>query len=145
MYAYTQLSNIPRLTGRLKKYFRTNSAILHSLYKYIQLPLLTTYTHLDQQLHEKVQTKRFVTWSFCLFSREYLNDDKEEERRIFNSSELLTTGAWYWKDRAPSLFRLMCGTVRRGEGSVCLFSLCLCFEPADSQDGSNSCLSAQLS
>lgn len=69
MYAYTQLSNIPRLTGTLKKYFRTNSAILHSLYKYIyiQVPLLTTYTHLDQQLHEKVQTKteiRHVEFSF---------------------------------------------------------------------------------
>ena len=35
-----------------------------------------------------------------------LKDDKDEDVQIFSGSEFQTAGAWYWKDRAPALFRL---------------------------------------
>ena len=41
-----------------------------------------------------------------------LKDDKDEQKRIFKGSEFQTSGAWYWKDRAPALCRVTLGTVR---------------------------------
>ena len=41
-----------------------------------------------------------------------LKDDKDEHRLIFKGSKFQISGAWYWKDCAPALFRLTPGTVR---------------------------------
>ena len=71
----------------------------------IQLTLSSIHTQDETWFYWKAMRKR------CVFSWDF-KDDKDGQRWIFKGSEFQTSGAWYWKDRAPALFRLTLGTVR---------------------------------